>query len=525
MKQRLIILLFIFSLPEGEGWGGAIFAQQVGMYSHYFYKPMLYNPAFAGYGDVTNVMLLQRNQWSDFKGAPRLTVFTMDGNLVDKKVGLGLSLISDRKGISNRTTGSLSYSYRINLNEDMHFLFGLSLSVIYQSLDFSKTLVENNSDPNLFSDLQRKTAIDASAGLAFVWKELEVSAAVPQIMQNKINYVDYSNVRGYYALARHYMASVKYKYFISSDKGISIIPQALVRFVPNAPFQYDGLITFDWKDKFWLGATYKSNYAVAANVGFSVHKQLSLGYSYDFIVSSIGNYSGMSHELMINFKFAENKKNNVVYDSTPAITTTKYEELIASLQTEIEQTDQSIKELEDRIAKQTKSNTPERNVTLTDLVVQQLLKKIEEMLDTANTTQEQIQSLRDEIAAFLDSEFSNANTQKILKKQYEQLNKSQDVTSVLVKGTVNLQKVSSENNFSAVNITVTDKETGKLVGTYIPNAKTGKFLIILTPGQNYTITAELNGYETFTEDFSPAKSNESYEITHEIRLIEKVKDK
>jgi outer membrane protein OmpA-like peptidoglycan-associated protein len=39
-------------------------------------------------------------------------------------------------------------------------------------------------------------------------------------------------------------------------------------------------------------------------------------------------------------------------------------------------------------------------------------------------------------------------------------------------------------------ITVTDVETGELMGTYQPNSATGKYVIILPPGRNYNITYE-----------------------------------
>ncbi|MFY9309981.1 MAG: PorP/SprF family type IX secretion system membrane protein [Bacteroidia bacterium] len=519
MKKIISILFIIFSLPFGEGRGG-VYAQQLGMYSHYFYKPMLYNPAFAGYDNTTNALLLHRNQWTDFKGAPRLTIFTMDGSLIDNKVGIGMCLTSDRKGITNRTTGNLSYSYGISLNDDTRILFGLSLGVVYQSLDFSRTQVENNADPNLFSDLQRKTAFDGNAGVAFVWKGLEAGIAVPQIMQNKISYQDYTNVRGYYTMARHYMASVKYKISVAEEKGISIAPQGFVRFVPGAPLQYDGVLTFDWKDKFWLGATYKSGYAVSGNAGFYVHKQLSVGYSYDIVIGSIGSYSGMAHEVMINFKFAQNKHSHADTAASIDITNKNYEEMIAGLQTEVDSTEKILKELEARINSRSQNTDPEKNLTLTDLVVQGLIKRIEEMFDNKDATSEQIQSLRDEVSAFLDSEFSDVSTQKMMKKQYEQLNRSQEITSVLVKGTIILPKIQAEKNYSAITISVTDKETNGLVGTYLPNSKTGKYLFILTPGRNYIIKAEGQGYEPYSEDFSPINSKESYELGHEIRMKE-----
>ena len=44
--------------------------------------------------------------------------------------------------------------------------------------------------------------------------DLDFGFAVPQIMGNKVKYVDTSNVRGTYTQARHYMGSLKYKFYI-----------------------------------------------------------------------------------------------------------------------------------------------------------------------------------------------------------------------------------------------------------------------------------------------------------------------
>ena len=81
MKRTIILFLFAWSLT--------VTAQQVGMVSHWFYKPMVYNPAFTGSGDGTRIMLVNHTQWMDFKGAPRLNILILDRSFMDKKIGLG----------------------------------------------------------------------------------------------------------------------------------------------------------------------------------------------------------------------------------------------------------------------------------------------------------------------------------------------------------------------------------------------------------------------------------------------------
>ncbi len=132
-KIYLILFVVLFTMVAH--------AQQIGMYSHYFYKPMVYNPAFTGSQDAFNVMLLRRVQWADFKGAPQLNMLTLDGSFMDKKVGLGLSLISDKKGINNRTGGNILYSYQANIDEEMHVSFGVSYGMISQTIDYSKNIM------------------------------------------------------------------------------------------------------------------------------------------------------------------------------------------------------------------------------------------------------------------------------------------------------------------------------------------------------------------------------------------------
>ncbi|MFL5762828.1 MAG: type IX secretion system membrane protein PorP/SprF [Bacteroidia bacterium] len=339
MKKVFYIFLLI---------SASLHAQQVGMYSHTFFKPMLFNPAFTGKDDATNAMVISRAQWTDINGAPQLNLASLDGNIVDKKVGLGIMLVSDKKGITNRTGGEVYYSYRVNINDDMHLRFGVSLGVVEHTVDFSKAITETSNDPTLFTDKQSKVIFNGNAGLGLVWKELEFGFAVPQLIGNKVNYADTSNVRSTYSQVRHYMGSLKYSLPLSKEKGMYITPCAIIRFIPNTPFQYDAGINFEWRNKFWIGAAYKSAYAVSANVGFAVHKQLSVGYSYDIITGSIGKYSGMAHELMINFRFGRKKAEEERKDDKQ-LKNAMYESKLDSLQDELEISRTKERQLGDKV--------------------------------------------------------------------------------------------------------------------------------------------------------------------------------
>ncbi len=357
MKKIYLFFTLLFFTLLGH-------AQQIGMYSHFYFKPMVYNPAFTGFDEGINAMIISRSQWTGFKGAPQLNLFALDGN-INNKAGLGVQLMSDRKGLTNRIGGSASYSYWLKLNDETRLSFGVAIGVVDQTTDFSKATVENNTDPNLFLTPEHTTSLDANAGLALQWKALNIGVAVPQLLGSKINYRDNVDVRAFYTQARHYMGSIKYKIPVLQDKGIAVTPVALVRYLPGTPIQYDGTVNIDWQDKIWVGATYKSDYAVGLNAGVCIQKALFVGYSYDFVTGSIGKYAGMSHEIMISFRFGTKKKEvePVVIQQpiTPPVKEKEvlenkaYEDKMDNLQKELKESQDKLKELSDKLEQQLKN--------------------------------------------------------------------------------------------------------------------------------------------------------------------------
>ena len=61
-----------------------------------------------------------------------------------------------------------------------------------------------------------------------------------------------------------------------------------------------------------------------------------------------------------------------------------------------------------------------------------------------------------------------------------------------------LSEDGSQINFPDVLITVTDDKNGELIGTYLPNPKTGKYVVILPPGK-YTLVVELFDFKLLSK--------------------------
>lgn len=479
MKRNvIIILLFLASITVN--------AQQVVAFSHYFYKPLVYNPAYTGNDDAPNLMLANHTQWTGFKGGPQYNILAFDGSFINKNTGLGLIVYNDKKGLSNRIGGNLNYSYKIKFKEDIYVRLGLSVGVINQSYNFSKAITETQNDPSLFYTSQSKTSFDANAGLLFYCKGFELGLASPQIANNKITYTSKSDNRIYYTQNPHYMASVKYKAMLSKSKGLSLSPLALVRTVKNTPLQYDANLNLDWKDKAWIGATYKSNYAIGLNIGVILFNRLSIGYSYDYITTNISKHGGLSHEIMLNFKFVKSK------------------DKIAEAKAKEEAEDKLLKEMSEK--------------DLNKILIERLLKKIDMILDKDVVAPEEIHGLLEEISTFLDGDSPDHQMQDVLNKYYKSLKEASGELYVLLKGKIVFEPVNEFPDYGNVTITITDLGTKKVVNTCKPTLKDGKYYVILKPGRKYSIEVECSEYKNTVRNFSPDGSIESYEMSQEIKL-------
>ena len=61
-----------------------------------------------------------------------------------------------------------------------------------------------------------------------------------------------------------------------------------------------------------------------------------------------------------------------------------------------------------------------------------------------------------------------------------------------------LSEDGSQINFPDVFISVTDDKNGEIIGNYLPNPHTGKYVVILPPGK-YTLIVELFNFKLLTQ--------------------------
>ena len=81
----------------------------------------------------------------------------------------------------------------------------------------------------------------------------------------------------------------------------------MTKAVQGAPVEFDVNFNVLFKELFWLGASYRTGDAIAFITQYQLTKQLRFGYSYDYALTKLNNYSSGTHEFTLGYDFTFDK--------------------------------------------------------------------------------------------------------------------------------------------------------------------------------------------------------------------------
>jgi type IX secretion system PorP/SprF family membrane protein len=280
-------------------------AQQDPMYSQYMFNIQVVNPAYAGTWERVGFMALTRLQWAGIENAPQTNTFSFQAPYSRKKVGMGLSVITDEIGHENRLMVMGDYSYRLNINRSTWLRFGIKGGFVNYSNDLNKYTLQNTSDPAYQGVIEQEFIPNFGVGLFLHSDRYYFGASVPKLLETKFDVAKESNY-SVSAETRHWF--IMGGYVLPLNEEVKFKPSFLTKIVRGAPAQIDFNASFLIREKFWVGAMYRTNKAYGANVQFVINDQIRLGYSVDYGSGSFYRKSNGIHEVMISYELKRRKK-------------------------------------------------------------------------------------------------------------------------------------------------------------------------------------------------------------------------
>jgi type IX secretion system PorP/SprF family membrane protein len=295
--MKKILLVTILSL-------GALFAsaQQEVMVSQYMFNGLFINPAYAGSHKYFSSTLLHRNQWVSFPGAPKTFLVSADGPIANDKMGIGLIVAHDKIGVTSQTDISANYSYKIQLGNGK-LAFGLKGGVSNYIVKTEDLKVWDNDDATLADDSQSEFLPKFGFGTYYYSEKWYAGVSIPTLLAYENGSSFSVNIDQSSFLRKHFLINGGYVFDIS--KKLKLKPSTLIKYVKSAPIQADLNCSFLYDETIWLGLSYRTNDAIVAIIEYQANKKFRVGYSYDFTLTEIGNYSSGSHEIMIGYDFGK----------------------------------------------------------------------------------------------------------------------------------------------------------------------------------------------------------------------------
>lgn len=299
MKTKLVAAFILGGLASAS-------AQQLPLYSLGFFAPQITNPARSGAKDGAVLTTAHRQQWMGVEGAPETSMLAFNSALNKEKVGFGLYAYNDVTDIVHRSAIYGNYAYHVQLADNTSLSFGLGLGYVSNSLDMASIRVKNADDPYLIP-ANNGGSLDLNAGIHLQASGFGLGISAPQLLAPAISYSKNYDEPVQYQLVRHYTAQAQYDVELQKGKMV-LTPLVAFRAVGlGIPAQVDAGALFNMKEFGYVGAMYRSNFAVTAQAGVHLTPLISVGYGYDFSTNTYATTLGTTHEFMLTYRLGNNK--------------------------------------------------------------------------------------------------------------------------------------------------------------------------------------------------------------------------
>lgn len=281
----------------------SVYAQQDAQFTQYMYNTINVNPAYAGSRGVMSAFVLHRTQWVGLDGAPVTNTASIHTPIEGSNLGVGLSIVNDRIGISDENNIAADVSYTIETSEDYKLSFGLKFTANLLSVDFNRLTLRKPGDYAISQqyNINNKFSPNIGAGVYYYSDKSYIGISAPQFLETK----QYNDNSTSVATERMHFYLIAGRVFDINDE-LKFKPTALTKLVTGAPVLVDLSANFLFNEKFTVGVAYRWSAAMSAMIGFQITDSFNVGYAYDLETTKLANYNSGSHEIFLRYELFSN---------------------------------------------------------------------------------------------------------------------------------------------------------------------------------------------------------------------------
>jgi type IX secretion system PorP/SprF family membrane protein len=260
-----------------------------------------YNPAFIARTDYLYLFANARHQWFGVEGDPKVYNVQVSEYFHHLRSAFGLSLVSDRIGVTQAFNPMLDYAYRIAKDDDWSLAMGLSAGMFMRSLDESLFEAEIINDPSLSYTMQKVIRPDANAGIEFQSTHFIFGVSSTHLLSIGTRdslFLNANHRYGYAIYKNNNLGLLFYKVglLVTNRDNLTVLEGNLfVRFKHSTGLMKGPHEIFD------LGLTYRTSRQIAFLLGVMLTPNIRVGYAFDQSLIPGYNQNG-THEIMFEYR-------------------------------------------------------------------------------------------------------------------------------------------------------------------------------------------------------------------------------
>jgi type IX secretion system PorP/SprF family membrane protein len=256
------------------------------------------NPAFAGSGSGMRANAFHRSQWSKIQNAPNTQMITIEAPL-GKNVGGGIVIDRHQAGPLLKTNISLNASYRIKTGRESFFQFGLKAGISSVNFGVNRAFVWDENEPILTPNQNRGMLANVGAGVYYKKKSFYAGLAVPDLVSVDAHKLYHDTISNKNLLKKNFILISGIK--INLNDFVTLQPNVMLRYYRSLNYYLNLSVIFNQTFTAGAGFVFPKGLAVYTKVKLS--PKLSLGYRYEYNLSSfnLGNYS--TNEILVAYGF------------------------------------------------------------------------------------------------------------------------------------------------------------------------------------------------------------------------------
>jgi type IX secretion system PorP/SprF family membrane protein len=172
-----------------------------------------------------------------------------------------------------------------------------------------KTSRDGTPDPQVTQNSPNVTTLNFGSGIYYSTRTFYAGFSIPRMIDDQPRVAADGNPvtpMGFFPSTMHYYLTAGKLFNLGTNALLKT--QGMLKAVQGAPVQADLNANVLLYKTLWLGAGYRTAAAVSAFLGIQPGEQLFIGYSYDYDLNGLQQYSGGSHEIVLSYLFSYNLK-------------------------------------------------------------------------------------------------------------------------------------------------------------------------------------------------------------------------